>query len=359
MKKTLVAVAALAATGAFAQVTITGFFNGSYDNFSITNPNASRTGNTSENRVTDNSSRIIFGVTEKLTNDLSAIGQFDLRFSVDQMSRVNATCATPAVAAQTAITNANLNGPTVPAGVSIAAQTASAAGGCAVNNPVSAGNSHLGLSSASLGTLRLGRQDIHYTENGNFNPVGLGLLHQAATVATTAAAGAAVGRSSRTANLLWWTSPTYNGFTGTVGYSTNGYSASGQQDTENDMASGQRKGGSQYFRLGYASGPLNLAYSNLNEKSDWIGTASDSTVAGSAAAAAQAAQSAQADRNGSIYSAKYDFGTVKLGAAYFQNESQAYAAGVAGATSKRSAYQLGHSPGCFQRCFYLDQNWCG
>jgi len=40
MKKTLVALAALAATGAYAQVTISGYFGGSYDNVTITNPAA-------------------------------------------------------------------------------------------------------------------------------------------------------------------------------------------------------------------------------------------------------------------------------------------------------------------------------
>ncbi len=340
MKKTLVALASLAiAGGASAQVTITGFFNGSYDNFSITN--TTRTSNTSENRVTDNSSRIIFGVNEKLTNDLNAIGQFDLRFSVDQTARVNAVCATPAVATQDAIANTS-------AGGVVAAQTSATAGGCAVPNPVSSGNSHLGLSSKTMGTIRLGRQDIHYTEGGNFNPVGLGTIHSAAGLANTAAAGATVGRASRSANLIWWTSPKFNNMDVTAGYSTNSTAASGQQDTENDLASNQRKGGTTYLRVSYADGPLSLVYSTINEKSDWIGTAATapalslgSTAAAQTAVGAQAAQTQQADRNGNVFTAKYDFGKFKLGGAYWQNESTAYTAGASGDTSKRGAWQMG------------------
>lgn len=311
-------------------MTITGFFNGSYDNFSVSN--TTRTSNTSENRVTDNSSRIIFGVNEKLTNDLNAIGQFDLRFNVDATARINAVCATPAVSAQTSSP--------APAAVAIAAQTAASAGGCAVPNPISSGNSHLGLASKSMGVFRLGRQDIHYTENGNFNPAGLPLLHNAAGVANTAAAGTTVARTSRTANLVWWTSPKFNNFDVTAGYSTNSQAASGQQDTENDMASNQRKGGTTYVRLSYTQGPLAVVYSTINEKLDWIGTAA--TAPGvTGGTAAQAAQGAQADRSGNIITAKYDFGSFKLGAAYYQNQSTAYSAGASGATSKRNAYQFG------------------
>ena len=306
-------------------MTITGYFGASYDSFSVSN--AARSGNTSETRVSDQSSRIIFGVKEDLGGGLAAIGQYDMRFNVDAQARINAVCATPAVAAQTA-------------GAAAVAQTKADAAGCAVPNPISSGNSHLGLASKSMGVFRLGRQDIHYTENGHFNPAALPLLHNASGVANTAAAGTIVSRTSRTANLIWWTSPKFNNFDVTAGYSTNSQAASGQQDTENDMASNQRKGGTTYIRLSYAQGPLAVVYSTINEKLDWIGTAA--TAPGvTGGPAAQAAQGAQADRNGNIITAKYDFGSFKLGAAYFQNESTAYSGGVSGATSKRNAYQLG------------------
>ncbi|MFZ9261610.1 MAG: porin, partial [Limnohabitans sp.] len=119
MKKTLVALAALAATGAYAQVTISGYFGGSYDNVTITNPAASRTGNKSENRISDHSSRVVFNATEDLGGGLSAIGQFDLRFKLDATSRIQAETAsafTPTGAAANTATVAGtgpLTNPTV------------------------------------------------------------------------------------------------------------------------------------------------------------------------------------------------------------------------------------------------------
>jgi hypothetical protein len=126
----------------------------------------------------------------------------------------------------------------------------------------------------------------------------------------------------------------------TAGYSTNSTAGSGLQDTENDLASSQRKGGTTYLRVSYADGPLSLVYSTINEKSDWIGTAA--TAPGvTGGPAAQTAQTAQADRNGGVLTAKYDFGKFKLGGAYWQNESKAYSAGAAGNTFKRGAWQMG------------------
>jgi predicted porin len=112
MNKKLMAVAvasALAAPGvALAQassVTISGFFKASMDqvaysratsvsttNFAgitpvVLNPVAGttlqpigRAGNQSETRLSDNSSRIIFGIREDLGNGLAAVAQLDQRF---------------------------------------------------------------------------------------------------------------------------------------------------------------------------------------------------------------------------------------------------------------------------------------
>jgi len=141
MKKTLIAMAALVATSAFAQssVTISGFLHGSYDTFSVKNAGATRTGNKSENRVTDNSSRIIFSVVEDLGGGLSAVGQVDMRFTLDAQQRF-------------APDNKPTDTTRDPAGF-----------------PGTTGNNHVGLSSKSMGAIRLGRQDIHYTEGAHFN----------------------------------------------------------------------------------------------------------------------------------------------------------------------------------------------
>ena len=331
MIEKLCALAAIAATSAFAQstVTISGFGNLSYDLYSISQGKAAaaRASNKSEDRVTDNSGRIIFSSNEDLGGGMRAFWQVDVRPLQDGTARLNALCTTPAVAAQVA-------------GAATVAQTAAAAEACTpALSPLNGGNSHIGLS-GSLGSVRMGRQDIHYTEGGNFAPVSNPTIHSHAGLLTTAAAGQNVGRASRTANLMWYTSPTIGGFNGTLGYSTSGTSNSGTTDVENDLASAQRKGSTQYARLGYAQGPVTAVVSWINEKSDYIGTAG--TAPGlSAANALYVDNNAHPDRSGSIVSFKYDLGMVKLGAAVANNTSKAYAAGVAGAVSKRNNTQFG------------------
>ena len=337
MKKTLVALAAIAATSAFAQstVTISGFANGSYDLFSVAQGKAAsaRTGNTSENRVTDNSSRILFNSNEDLGGGMRAFAQFDLRLLLDGAGRINALCTVNTPAISTAGT------------VSAAARTTAAKevvdGACNPGvNPLAGGNSHVGISS-SFGAFRLGRQDIHYTEGGNFAPVSNPTIHSHAGLLVTAGAGHAVGRTSRTSNLLWYTTPTISGVTGTLGYSTNGLAASGAVEVENDMASGQRKGNTQYARLGFAQGPVTAVVSYINEKADYIGTAANATSGLTGAAAAFAAANANPDRSGTIVSFKYDLGMAKLGVAVANNNSQTNASGALTDKFKRTNTQFG------------------
>ena len=311
MKKSLVALAALAATSAFAQssVTISGFFHGSYDMFSVANAGATRTGNKSENRVTDNSSRIIFGVTEDLGGGLSAVGQVDFRFALDAQNRYGPD-DTP--------TSTTRN---------------------PVGNALSTGNNHVGLVSKSMGAIRLGRQDIHYTEGAHFNHTSAATLTSSINLLHGAgAASSSIANWSRTPNLVWYTSPTINGFTGTLGYSTNGTRTSGgYMEQENDMASNQRKGSASYARLGYVNGPLNLVYSSFNSKSDWIGTG---TI--SAGASANSQGQAMTDRAGQIITAKYAINdNFSVGYARAENKLTATATATLGQETKTTVNQLG------------------
>jgi len=211
MKKTLIALAALATvSSSFAQssVTISGFMHGSYDTFSIKNAGATRTGNKSENRVTDNSSRIIFGVVEDLGGGLSAVGQVDMRFALDAQNRVGPD-----------------NKPADTTRDPVA-------------NTFTSGNNHVGLVSKDLGGIRLGRQDIHYTEGGHFNHTSTGTIASSINVLhSNGSSGGSIANWSRTPNLLWYTSPTIAGFSATLGTSTNALRTSGgYMEQENDMA---------------------------------------------------------------------------------------------------------------------------
>ena len=312
MKKTLIALAALATvSSSFAQssVTISGFLHGSYDTFSVKNAGATRTGNKSENRVTDNSSRIIFGVVEDLGGGLSAVGQVDMRFGLDAQQRF-------APDDQPGATKVN------PAG--FAGTT---------------GNNHVGLSSKSMGAIRLGRQDIHYTEGAHFNHTATATIASSINIlhAAPGAGNSSSANWSRTPNLLWYTSPTINGLNATLGYSTNGTRTSGGfMEQENDMASNQRKGSTAYQRLSYTNGPVALVYSNVNSKSDWIGTG-----AISAGASVNSQSQANNDQSSSIITGKYTMGNFSLGYASATNKRNSVATATLGLETKVATNQLG------------------
>ncbi len=88
MNKKLLAVAVASALAvpvtASAQVTISGIFKVGISNISMGGTVTPGRANDSQLRVDDNSSRILFNVTEDLGGGLAAIGQLDLRFAPDQ-----------------------------------------------------------------------------------------------------------------------------------------------------------------------------------------------------------------------------------------------------------------------------------
>jgi len=285
MKKTLVALAALAATGAYAQVTISGYFGGSYDNVTITN--TTRTGNTSENRISDHSSRVVFNATEDLGGGLSAIGQFDLRFKLDATSRIQAETATSFTPSSTT--------------ANVAATTGAAPLTNPTVDPVSSGANWVGLASKTMGTVRMGRGDFYYIDTPSFMPAG---MHTSANMSPVYHKNANAN-TSRTPNAAWWVSPRINGFEGTVMYSTQPLRVSGTNEVESDLGTGtaNRKGSGTMFRLNYTNGPVDATFATLNLKSDYIGVG---TSLG--AGAAGAAQNANADQSGNNIVVKYDVG---------------------------------------------------
>ena len=295
MKKTLVALAALAATGAYAQVTISGYFGGSYDNVTITNPAASRTGNKTENRISDHSSRVVFNATEDLGGGLSAIGQFDLRFKLDATARIQAETAS-------AFTPTATGAVVVPA---VNANTATVLGTGPLTNPtvdpVSSGANWVGLASKTMGTVRMGRGDFYYIDSPSFMPAG---MHTSANMSPVYHSKA-TANTSRTPNAAWWVSPRINGFEGTVMYSTQPLRVSGTNEVESDLGTGtaNRKGSGSMVRLNYTSGPVDATIATISLKSDYIGVG---TALG--AGAGGAAINANADQTGNNMVLKYDVG---------------------------------------------------
>jgi len=324
MKKTLVALAALAATGAYAQVTISGYFGGSYDNVTITNAAATRTGNKSENRISDHSSRIVFNATEDLGGGLSAIGQFDLRFKLDATSRIQAETAS-------AFT---------PTGA--AANTATVAGTGPLTNPtvdpVSSGANWVGLASKTMGTVRMGRGDFYYIDTPSFMPAG---MHTSANMSPVYHSRAAAN-TSRTPNAAWWVSPRISGLEGTVMYSTQPLRTSGTNEVESDLGTGtaNRKGSGSMVRLNYTNGPVDATFATISLKSDYIGVG---TALG--AGSASAGQNAQDDQSGNNFVLKFDVGGgLKLAAGMSSGKTTVVSTGVstkANASGFGLSYDMG------------------
>jgi predicted porin len=259
MKNKLLAVAvagALAAPGlALAQssVTISGVFKGSIENLRIGSPNAPRAGlNTSENRISDDSSRIIFNVVEDLGGGLQAIGQVDFRFTIAGGNYIRAD-----------------------------------------------GNTHIGLRSASLGRVIMGRQDVHYGNTESDLSVLAGDLRaDSISLLAFMANGVAIANATRTPNIIVYTTPNFSGFTALVGYSTGPTGNAAGQVTvsqsastaaiaapiaaaaaqQSDLASGIRKGNAFTFNPNYAASNWQVGYSFWNMKPDggqqFIGSAS-------------------------------------------------------------------------------------
>lgn len=310
MKKlVLTALICAFASSTYAQsnVTISGFFKGSVDQFSISNPNSGRTGPNSENRVSDHASRILFNVSEDLGGGMRAIGQYDLRFRVDQQVRVS-----PEASAASSGHTQNVS---------------------ATADPLSTGNIHVGLAHKDYGTIRLGRQDVYWNENSSFAP---GTAHLAAQPQPLFHS-LATANAARTPNLVWYESPRLNGIQATVGYSTNPLRASGTVDVENDLSTNNRRsGGGTYFKLNsrdvLAKG-LDLTYATINYKSDYAG--------GNSAYSTwvfDTVNNAQADQRGHTLVAKYKLPKgFSIGAGYSTEQQVTVATG---AVTKRDAWMV-------------------
>jgi len=309
MKKSLLAIAIAAALPAVAsaQVTISGYAKGSFDSFSIGNKAADRLGKTSENRVTDHSSRIIFSANEAIDNDLSGVFQFDLRFNVDQVGRISATEPASGTSHLTAAQRA-LYVPVIQN---------------AVPNPLSSGNNHVGIVSKSMGALRFGRQDIYYGNTGSVLPSSVHINASAPTVMHQPATNVSMANWSRTPNLIWYTSPTIQGWSATAGYSTNPLRTSGTNETENDLSTlaTVRKGGGTFFQVNGQVGPVALAWATVNLKSDyWTTNRADCTYSNPDRCWYEQTNNSNGNQRGNVLTAIYRGGPIALGVGYSQNE---------------------------------------
>jgi len=191
MNKKLLATAvaaALAAPGvAFAQassVTISGMFKVGIESLSYSNSQPLRQ-NSSQVRLQDNSSRIIFSMVEDLGNGLSAIAQLDQRFAPNNANTIQ------------------------------------------TSNPLGNGNTWVGLRSTTMGTLTMGRHDLHYGKAPSDLTNKAGALEAATTSLFDYIGAQAIANTTRTPNVLRYDMPNFSGFTGTIAYSSSPYNAAG------------------------------------------------------------------------------------------------------------------------------------
>lgn len=230
MQKKLLAVAvgaALAVPGvALAQssVTISGAIQVSIDQLRASNNPLKTT--TSEGRLNDESSSIIFNVTEDLGGGLSGIVKVDVKPNVD----------TSAIAAS--------------------------------------GESFVGLNSTTLGRLTAGRHNFHFFK-APWDGYGLSAplkVHPTSLIDFAGGGKVAVANATRTNNSVMWASPSWSGFNLNLGYSFNPTSAG----AEADMTAGNtaRKGSAWMLNPTFGASNWGAGYSFWNAKPDAPGPTS-------------------------------------------------------------------------------------
>lgn len=228
MNKKLLAVAvagALAAPGvAMAQassVTISGIFKVGLEYLNYATVPANTRLNTAQARVVDNSSRILFNVTEALGNDLSAVAQLDIRFAPD---------------------DADLN---------------------------SGGNTWVGLNSKSWGRVTLGRHDLHYGKAPDDTAAKAGALTATAVSLFDFIGATAIAGATRTNNVVRYDMPTWNGLNAVVAWSANAAVAQeADMSNINPTLNTSRKGDAWNLNPSYTNGPFQIGYSYWRSKTD-------------------------------------------------------------------------------------------
>lgn len=290
-KKILVA----AVAGAFAapavvlaqsSVTINGFMQGSVDNMKLGNTTRAKT---SEKRVNDDSSSIVFNITEDLDNGNAAIVRVDLKPNLD----------TGSLAAS--------------------------------------GESWVGLRSRDWGQLTLGRHSLHYflaPDDAYFKGASY-RIHPSSLTDFAGGGRIAIANATRTPNSIKWTSPNWNGFGLVVAYSTNPLASAG---VEADLAAGNtaRDGRAWNLHPSYTAANWKIGYSYWDGKADNPSAVYNSGISGLSTAPlgtsttlpSAAGQLITADQRSNTLYGFYTWGGWKLGGLWTKAELTAAATGA-------------------------------
>ncbi len=317
MQKKIIALAIAGLSSvAFAQsnVTVSGTIGASYDSYSLSGATVART-TYRQNMVSDQSSAIILSGEEALGNGMKAWFQLDSRLTMDRGNGA---------------TNANST---------LGVQTSS----------LGNGNTAVGLS-GNFGKVGIGRWDLHYDalagiENLSAAPAlaaRFGHFGLMANVMGQGGAATQIAVGSRSANVMFYETPNFSGFTGRLSYSTNAYGGEGEAFTTG--ANGDAGNGSTAsVKLNYNNGPWAAVYSYWNHNVEgrgnytaaWALTPAGAFVNTSVANAAPNPADQRSNRLGVAYT--FPMG-VKVGLAWDRSTVRDNAAGFADHT--RTAWML-------------------
>jgi len=215
--------------------------------------------------------------------------------------------------------------------------------------------SHVGLESAAMGTVRLGYQYTALYELATLSGYAVG--SEGVPGADKAHVHGAGGVGGTRANMIQYISPAFSGFTARLQYGA----GTGRESIESTAVGtnglttdNQRRMG---LMLQYANGPISAAaaYTSMRLQSGNVNAAGVQQVAGAAtsvygvAGAAGTAVQTGLTRNASMFQlgGSYDFGVAKLAGTYNKGKNggaataAAAAAGVTAITSTYKAYQIG------------------
>jgi predicted porin len=284
MKKSLIALAVLAAAGAASaqsSVTLGGILKEGVGRTSF-----SGTGTGSNTALIDGSSRLLISGTEDLGGGLAAYFQVDSRFRMDD--------------------------------------------GTAGASRLGGGNTFIGLR-GGWGAFQAGQFDTHYctSVNDDISGNGTAIALQASSCALqgfvngSGGTGRSIAVTSRSQNSLRYVTPNLSGFTGQVTYSFNPYGS------ERAVTATTPRGGATQLGLNYDQGPLAVRFSYYRH------TATGGTVA---TTGANAATGTAASQRAWTLGAGYDFGIAKVGLTYDRSQLRDLTAAAA-----RSGWR-GHRP---------------
>ncbi len=279
MKKSLIALAALAATGvAFAQSTVTlsgnvkaGVAQTKYSGGAAATDNGSATG------LADGSSRFILSGSEDLGGGLRGNFQVDTRFRMDD------------------------NGP------------------APTSSPLAGGNTFIGLS-GGFGNVQAGKLDTHYCMGSDTHGTRATAL-QASSCALLgfvngSGGGQAIANASRSTNVVRYTAPTMGGLTLQGTYSFGFSGSEGAVGSTSD-------GNASHIQGVYVAGPLTVGASMWQAKGE-----------------NQTATAARTGQKASTIMANYNLGVATIGLTYDKSAQRAAAASAAFIDTERTVTSI-------------------